>query len=160
MFSQVSVCRQSASWILVQCTILLQRGRYASLLECCLVSIKVIQECIPVGCVLSTSVNVATGRGVSLGLWGSLPLSPGGGSASRLGGCQPLRESTSQPPLPTPPVNRMTDRCKNITLPQTSFACVKNTSLANFYVLWENSNGQVAECLVMYQHTDCSSLHI
>ena len=25
----------------------------------------------------------------------------------------------SQPP---PPVNRMTDRCKNITLPQTSFA--------------------------------------
>ena len=32
----------------------------------------------------------------------------------------------------TPPsVNRMTDRCKNITLPQTSFAAV-NTELASF----------------------------
>ena len=27
-----------------------------------------------------------------------------------------------QDPLPLPPVNRMGDRCKNITLPQTSFA--------------------------------------
>ena len=26
----------------------------------------------------------------------------------------------------TPPVNRMTDRCKNITLPQTSFAAGNN----------------------------------
>ena len=30
MFSQVSVCPQSASWILVQCSALLRRGRYAS----------------------------------------------------------------------------------------------------------------------------------
>ena len=27
-----------------------------------------------------------------------------------------------------PPVNRMTDRCKNITLPQTAFAGSKNES--------------------------------
>ena len=30
MFSQVSVCPQSASWILAHCLTLLQRGRYAS----------------------------------------------------------------------------------------------------------------------------------
>ena len=30
MFSQVSVCPQSASWILLQCSALLWRGRYAS----------------------------------------------------------------------------------------------------------------------------------
>ena len=29
----------------------------------------------------------------------------------------------------TPPVNRITDKCKNITLPQTSFAGRKNTGL-------------------------------
>ena len=29
--------------------------------------------------------------------------------------------------MPPPPVNRMTDRCKNITLPQTSFAGGKNS---------------------------------
>ena len=29
---------------------------------------------------------------------------------------------------PSPPVNRMTNRCKNITLPQTSFAGGKNTA--------------------------------
>ena len=30
MFSQMSVCPQSASWIMVHCSALLQRGRYAS----------------------------------------------------------------------------------------------------------------------------------
>ena len=38
----------------------------------------------------------------------------------------------------TPPVNRMTDRCKNITLPQTSFAagkykCLSCVKLWSFY---------------------------
>ena len=30
MFSQVSICPQSASWILVHCSALLRRGQYAS----------------------------------------------------------------------------------------------------------------------------------
>ena len=34
MFSQVSVCPQSASWILAHCSALLQRGRYSGILEC------------------------------------------------------------------------------------------------------------------------------
>ena len=33
---------------------------------------------------------------------------------------------TRHPPEADPPVDRMTDRCKNITLPQTSFAGGKN----------------------------------
>ena len=43
--------------------------------------------------------------------WGSAP--GGGVSASGPGGCIPACTGTD---------NRMTDRCKNITLPQTSFA--------------------------------------
>ena len=43
-----------------------------------------------------------------------------GGSASR-GGLPRVVEQT-----PLPPVNRMTQRCKSITLPQTSFAGGKN----------------------------------
>ena len=39
MFSQVSVCPQSASWLLGHCSSLLWRGRYASLLECILVRV-------------------------------------------------------------------------------------------------------------------------
>ena len=52
------------------------------------------QECIPVGCVQSVAVVVSWEGG-----GGCLP-----------GGC--LIDS------PFSPVNRMTDRCKNITLPQ------------------------------------------
>ena len=58
--------------------------------------------------------------GFSVQGWGSLsgvsvfrgPCPVGGG---------PVRETPS-----FPPVNRITDRCKNITLPQTSFAGGKN----------------------------------
>ena len=46
-------------------------------------------------------------------------------------GCGPgnLRGMTPPPdqaPAPHPPVNRITDTCKNITLPQTSYAGGKN----------------------------------
>ena len=41
-----------------------------------------------------------------------------GGSASGLGGGGVSQHAMGQ----TPPVNRTTDKCKNITLPQTSFA--------------------------------------
>ena len=62
------------------------------------------QECIPVGCLPPT-------------LYRTGGLSPGGGlcpGGSQSGGSS-IRETPS-------PVNRMTDKCKNTTLPQTSFA--------------------------------------
>ena len=40
---------------------------------------------------------------------------------------------TRHPPGPgIPPVNRMTDRCKNITLPQTSFAGGNNITISYY----------------------------
>ena len=77
------------------------------------------QECIPVGCV--PSATVAFSGGVCLG--GVCPgrclpreggVYPGGVCPRCLprGGC--LRGGLEY----TPPVNRMTDRCKNITFPQ------------------------------------------
>ena len=62
------------------------------------------QECIPVGCVPPAA----------LAIWGVSTRHP---PRTRL----PLPRSRH------PPVNRMTDRCKNITLPQTSFAGGKNS---------------------------------
>ena len=53
---------------------------------------------------------------------------------------KPARHAGIHPPLETckacwdttpPPVNRMSDRCKNITLPQTSFAGGNNVSSMN-----------------------------
>ena len=46
---------------------------------------------------------------------------PGPGTAQTR---HPPRDQT--PHAPPPPVDRMTDRCKHITLPQTSFAGGKN----------------------------------
>ena len=40
-------------------------------------------------------------------------------------GCRP-HPLDADPPNADPPVDRMTDRCKNINLPQTSFAGGKN----------------------------------
>ena len=114
-----------------------------------------IQECIPVGCAPAArrpySEVCCSGGGGCLvrgGVVGSAPgggvwsgggvSAPGGGSALGRGcllrggllpgGCLP-----GTPPGPDqvpPPVNRMTDACKLITLPQTSFAGGKNCVLA------------------------------
>ena len=68
------------------------------------------QECISVGCVLTASVTVS-GEGVSA--WGCLP---------RGGGCLPRMGSATHPLW----TEWLTDRCKNFTLAQTSFAGGKN----------------------------------
>ena len=65
-------------------------------------------------------------RGVSVP--GGVP--PSGGVLPAGGGCLLPRGSPCQGGFldgRSPPVNRMTNRCKNITLPQTSFAGGKNT---------------------------------
>ena len=56
----------------------------------------------------------AWSRGVSAP--GGVP-GPGEGCVSAPGGCIPACTEGD------PPVNRMTNRCKNIILPQTSFGC-------------------------------------
>ena len=84
------------------------------------------QECIPVGCVPTATVAVCWGGVCLSACWDTPP--PGCGPGDTSSG------STPQPPhwvwawrparhagIPPPPVNRLTDRCKNITLPQTSF---------------------------------------
>ena len=59
----------------------------------------------------------------------TISCSVGGGGVVHLHGCRPSRMRIlpldSDPPL----VNRMTDRCKNITLPQTLFAGGNNTKM-------------------------------
>ena len=67
----------------------------------------------PGGCLLLGGVSAPGGVcswGCLLGEGGCLPLVSGGGGVVS----QHAMEQTT-------PVNRMTDRCKNITLPQTSF---------------------------------------
>ena len=128
------------------------------------------QECIPVGCVPPTCcpylrARTARGWGVYLVLGrvylvagvylvpGGVP-GPGGCTWSQggvpgqsgylvlgvylvLGGVPGPRGCTCPG---NPPVNRMTDRCQNITLPQTSFAGGNNNfvnSLTLAYTLWE-----------------------
>ena len=61
------------------------------------------------------------GQGVYLP-WGHLP-----------GGVPDLGEYL---PRYCPSVNRMTNRCKNITLPQTSFAGVKNARTVTLPILY------------------------
>ena len=84
------------------------------------------QECIPVGCVPAARRPYA---GVCFRLRGSGQRGGGGvsapGGVSGLGGLLPgsgvWLGGVSQHALrQTPPVNRMTDRCKNITLATTS----------------------------------------
>ena len=58
------------------------------------------------------------------------PQHPPSNHAHPLQPCTPPPATTHTHPLATthaPPVNRMTNRCKNITLPQTSFAGGNNT---------------------------------
>ena len=85
------------------------------------------QECIPVGCVPPAAVAVRGGLHQAppreytayppccKASWDSTP------PAARHAGIPPAMHAGIPAPSP-PPVNRMTNRCKNITLPQTSFA--------------------------------------
>ena len=50
---------------------------------------------------------------------------------ARHGGIPPPEDLQGTLGYQHPPVNRMTDRCKNITLPQTSFASSKNRNENN-----------------------------
>ena len=51
----------------------------------------------------------------------------------------------------TPPVNRMTDRCKNITLPQTSFAGGNNAIISMFCVIVQISMNAKLELMPVIQ---------
>ena len=75
---------------------------------------RIQQECIPVGCVLSAGVAISGGSAQG----GSAPggVYPGGVSAW---GCLPREVSAPvHAGIYTPPVNRMTDTCENITFLQ------------------------------------------
>ena len=80
------------------------------------------------------SSRMRTGRAltVSRGGGGCLPGRgvPAGGGGACQGGCLPGGGPDQAPPgnleQAPPPVNRMTDRCKNITLAKTSFRPVIN----------------------------------
>ena len=67
------------------------------------------QECIPVGCIPPAAVAV----------WEGLHQAPPGPGIPQ--DQVPLDQAPPRTRHP-PPVDRMTDRCKHITLPQTSFA--------------------------------------
>ena len=76
------------------------------------------------------------------------------GCVCRGGGCIPVCNGADTPPR----VNRITDRCKNITLPQTSFAVVKiivgnvqiSVHIGSVYI----PNEQF--CFLLYQlHQEC-----
>ena len=75
------------------------------------------QECIPVGCVPPACCPYLPACTARRGVY----LVPGGCTGSRGDGCTLSRRGGYLPRY-SPPVDRMTDRCKNITLPQTSFA--------------------------------------
>ena len=71
------------------------------------------QECIPAGCVPPACRPYSVVSDGGGGEWGGLPNPE----------CRP--PPWMQTPLdavPSPPVDRMTKACKNITLPQSSFA--------------------------------------
>ena len=98
----------------------------------CFPDILLTQECIPVGCVPPASMVISAvvcpgGRSV-IGVY--IPLSPEADTPLTQRQIPPCPIACwDTPPLsiacwdtPLPPVNTMTDRCKNITLPQTSFA--------------------------------------
>ena len=66
--------------------------------------------------------------------------------AARHAGIPPIMHAGIPPPTP-PPVNRITDRCKNITLPQTSFAGGKNVNVANLESVTGKLNS-VCDCKI------------
>ena len=85
------------------------------------------QDCIPVGCVPPVDrISLVPGGGCAWS-WGGekgvVCLVPGGGVPGPGGLVCLVGGGVPQHALrQTPPVNRMTNRCKNNTLPQTSFA--------------------------------------
>ena len=113
------------------------------------------QECIPVGCVPSATVAVSAGGSAPGGdacSWGVLPLGGSalggvcswggvyfwGGAAPEgcllFGGGGGISACTLRQ-TPTPPVNRMTETCKNITLRKliNTFLITFQSILNNFY---------------------------
>ena len=84
-----------------------------------------LQECIPVGRVPSAAVAVCWGRGC-LPAKGRLPRGWLSRGVSARGVCV-SKHALSQ--TPHPPVNRMTDRCKNITFPQLRLRAVINVQV-------------------------------
>ena len=103
------------------------------------------EGCLPLGVWTHTPPHWVQ-EGVCLWVWeGCLPLGLGGVSASGFGGCLPLGLGCvyhnpwtpppghrHRPPSPQPPfhplIEWLTDRCKNITMPQTSFAGGKDVT--------------------------------
>ena len=83
-----------------------------------------IQECIPVGCVPSAAVAVG-------GVYTRHPRDQTPPPSRHLPGSRHNPPPRSKPPgtkppgVGTPPVNRITDTCKNITFPQLRLRAVK-----------------------------------
>ena len=71
------------------------------------------------GCLL---LGVSAPGGSALGVCFQGVSAPGGGGLLQGGVCSRGDGIPACTEADTPPMNRMTDRCKNITLPQTSFA--------------------------------------
>ena len=165
MFSQVFVCPQSASLLLVHCWSLLWRGRYASYWNAFLFHRQCAKYLENISkrpfrmkgffsvCLDTISSAVINWRiYINLSIWRSNPRFnlPGWkstcfekilkffptrmhSSRMRTARTSPYGGSLSGRPPPysqteTPPVNRMTHRCKNITLSATSFADDKNAA--------------------------------
>ena len=140
-----------ANIILLIGSVAFHRIKTAKIVNCILkwYEINLIQECIPVGCVPTAHWPYAAvffpGGGVCLvpggsaWSWGGLPGLGGGSAWSRGEGCSPWSGGFSLPGgggggvlpawggpwLETPPVNRITDMCKNITLATTSLRPLK-----------------------------------
>ena len=105
------------------------------------------------GCTWSQGVNLVWGYLVQ-GMYLVLGGVPGPGGCTWSGGCTYLGGTWSgdvpaQGRYTPPPVNRMTDRCKNITLPQTSFAggnnCFKKTQFCIMNDIVNHKRSQYCE---------------
>ena len=101
--------------------------------------------CLPGGCAYQGGVPT---RGVYLS--GGVPARGGacrGGSVPAQGGCVPARGGLLLGGVPAggclPPVNRMTDRCKNITLATTSLRPVKTLYYQMYIMLLDRFRGIV-----------------
>ena len=107
------------------------------------------QECIPVGCIPSAAVAICWGGCLPRGLSARGGVCPGGGGVCP-GGICPGRGCLSRGVSPVgvcpggvypsmhwgrhPPVDRMTDRCKNITFPQVHLCTVMTTLQLSVFI--------------------------